>query len=193
MSQLGLTQRPRSRDSAGMKTRTTFALLAVAIATAGCGGGSGTTASSQNSPASNSPASSSVTSTAPHPPSVASEHLIASADQICQRLNTKLAASKPARQSIAELARVTPEHEALEQKAITELSKLTPPAAIALAWRKLVADRRTLANELLKLALDAQLKDVAGIRTLGVSKERAHKELLAVAKSAGFKACSRVG
>ncbi|HEY2142002.1 MAG TPA: hypothetical protein VGG98_08080 [Solirubrobacteraceae bacterium] len=119
--------------------------------------------------------------------------MIARADAICRRLNAELAASKPASQGVHEIARVAPRRAALEQAAVSELSKLMPPAKIAREWQRVVAYRRTLAQELVKAAQFARANDIAAIRSLATSKARGHKELNAIAIRAGFTDCARIG
>lgn len=119
--------------------------------------------------------------------------MIDAADAICQQLNADFAASKPASQSIAEIIRLAPTRAALERQAVAKLTKLAPPPSIAPAWRKIIGYRRTLASELAALGQQAKRKDVVAIQALGVSKERVHRELLAVGAATGFKSCARVG
>ena len=119
--------------------------------------------------------------------------MIAGADAICGRLNAKFAAGKATSLRVREIARLAPSRAALERTTATELSKLTPPASIASDWRQIIAYRKTLAEELVKLGQDAKLNDAAGIRALAASKKRVHGQLLSTATRDGFKDCSRVG
>jgi hypothetical protein len=118
--------------------------------------------------------------------------LIARADTICRGLDTKRAAVNPANLSMREIARFAPPRAALEQAAVTELSKLTPPASIARDWRQVIAYRTTLTKELFKLGSDAKVNDAPGIRALAASKKLVHQKLLTVATRDGFKYCSGV-
>lgn len=175
-----------------------FVLVAAALAAGGCSGGTSETKSSQTSSNGSGQAlSSSHARPAGSPPSSAEgsparSQLIARADTICKRLDTKLAAISPANLSMREIARFAPPRAALEQAAVMELSKLAPPASIARDWQQLIAYRRTLMEELFELGRDAKANDAAGIRALSASKKLVHQKLLTVATRDGFKYCSAV-
>lgn len=118
---------------------------------------------------------------------------VAQADAICQRLNAQFAASKPNSQDVSEIARIAPERTALEEQTVVELSHLEPPPAVAVAFRKIVADRRTLAQELAQLGDAAKRKDTKELNRLAASKLRMHSQLHGVASTAGFESCGLVG
>lgn len=118
---------------------------------------------------------------------------VAKADAICQRLNTQFAASKPNGQDVSEIARIAPERTALEEQTVVELSHLVPPPTVAVAFRKIVADRRTLAQELAQLGDAAKRKDTKELNRLTASKLRMHTQLHSTASTAGFESCGLVG
>jgi hypothetical protein len=64
---------------------------------------------------------------------------------------------------------------------------------LARDWRQIIADRRTLAGELVQLGRAAQANDSNGIKALAASKSRVRQKLLATATRDGFKECSSVG
>jgi hypothetical protein len=148
-----------------------LALVAAASAATGCGSASGNAASE----------------------SPAQSKFIAEADAICSRLNSEIVVKEAPGLNLREIARLSLPHAILEQKALRELSKLTPPPSHAHGWQQIVAYRRTLAEELLQFAHYAKANDAAAVQALGVSKERVHRELLALAGREGFSACSVVG
>lgn len=119
--------------------------------------------------------------------------MIASADQICKRLNAELEAVKPASTSAREIVRVVPGRAVSEQKAVSELTKLAPPASLMNDWKLILGYRRTLAAELDTLVEAAKHKDAAKIKALAASKQRVRGSLRTTAKHAGFKACGQVG
>jgi hypothetical protein len=168
-----------------MGTRRSFVLITAMIAVGGCGG-SGKGARPQ-APATSRTASSQAAVV------LSRAQLVEHADAICERLNVEFTAAKPARQSVHEIARLSPQRAMLEHDAVAELEKLKPPASIARDWQAIVAYRRTLANELAALGRYARLNDVLAIRRLAVSKERVHRKLRAAATAAGFNSCSLVG
>ena len=152
------------------------------LACTGCGGGSG----SGNAKASG-------TSTPEGKPSSARGAFLARAEGICLQVNKQIAILKPKSESPAEIVRVAGPHAAIERASISELSRLTPPAAVAHDWRQIVTDRRALADELAALVKAARANDSAAIQRLAASKKKTHKKLLAAATRAGFKSCSQVG
>lgn len=177
--------------SSCLRVCVSFVLVAAALAVGGCSGGASETEPSQL--LSTSHAGSTGPLPSGDPPSPSQARLIARADAICRQLNTEIIATKLANLSAREIARGVPRNAALEQRALTELSKLRPPASIARSWRQVIAYRTTLMEELVKLGRDAKANDAAGIQTLTASKKRVHGELSTTARRAGFKDCSQVG
>jgi hypothetical protein len=108
-------------------------------------------------------------------------------------MNNEFAAAEPKSQSIGETARITPHRAALEQRVVAELGKLPPPATIARQLRRIIAERRTLAQELSEVGRDAKARDTTAVRKLAASKAKLHHEVRAFATAAGFKFCGRVG
>jgi hypothetical protein len=165
-------------------------LGALALVVGGCGGSSATAGSSSTSVG--------TTSAQRSDPSrgggaVAGSTQLAVAEAICNRVNTSIAASKPANASLPEIARIVPRNAAIERRAAAELTKLRPPASIARDWRLVLGYRRTLAAELGTLVSDARRQDLAAIKVLSAAKRRVHQELLATASRAGLKECGRAG
>jgi hypothetical protein len=161
-----------------MNKRSCMALIGATIALAGCGSSSDT-ASTGDSPSSS--------------PAVTKVQFIAKADTICQRLNEEFAAAKANSQDIHEIVRLAPHRAVLEQRTVSELTRLTPPSTIAAALRQIIAYRRTLAQELAELASVARRGDSKAVAVLAASKAKMHAKLHAVATSAGFESCGLVG
>jgi hypothetical protein len=162
----------------------TLLLLATLLVT-GCGGGGPTTAS--NRTASNSAAVSSGAAIE------SSElHLIDAAGAICERLNTEIVKSSN-RVDVAEIVHVAPRNAVLEQRAVAELARLTPPAALAHDWHQLLAYRRTLAQQLATLVGYARRNDGHALDTLIAAKERLRGQLRTTAASLGLQDCGDIG
>jgi hypothetical protein len=126
--------------------------------------------------------------------SSAGRTLVASADGICRRLNSRLAASEPASHSKpAGFARNAFAHAALERQTLTELSRLSPPPAFAGDWARLLAYRRTLAAELVASGHEWAVYDKKSLLKLATAKARVHVEMFQLAHKAGFTACALVG
>lgn len=151
-------------------------LVAAALAAGGCGGGS-----------------SDARSAGPLPDGSPRSQLIARADAICRRLNAQIKANKQSSLRLNEIARFAPRNAALEATALKELSKLTPPASIARDWHQVIAYRRTLMEELVKLGRYAKANNARAIHKLAASKKRVHQKLLATATRNGFKDCPQIG
>jgi len=168
-----------------MKRSAPLWLLVCLLVLAGCGGGAKKSSSNTTGGL--------ATAARPTAPDSSSRgQLIARAEVICRQLNTALSTNAPASQTVAEIVRKGPARAALEQRAVRELRRLTPTASIAGAWRRVLGYRRTLANELAQLVGYARRNDLAGIKSLAVSKQHAHRALYQVATHAGFKACAVV-
>jgi len=120
-----------------------------------------------------------------------SSGVVVKADTICRRVNNELAAAPPGVLA-SQIARSAPRNAAVEQRAIAELNGITPPTAVASDWRKMIAYRQTLAEELLKLANYAKVNDTRSMQALAVSKERVHQKLSALATRDGFKDCAQL-
>jgi hypothetical protein len=162
----------------------TLLLLATLLVT-GCGGGGPTTAS--NRTASNSAAVSSGAAIE------SSElHLIDAAGAICERLNAEIVKSSN-RVDVAEIVHVAPRNAVLERRAVAELARLTPPAALAHDWHQLLAYRRTLAQQLVTLVGYARRNDSHALDTLIAAKERLRGQLRVTAASLGLQDCGAIG
>jgi hypothetical protein len=104
------------------------------------------------------------------------------ADAICQRLESEIHTEKS--QSLQEVVRVAPQNETLEQRALSELSKLTPPPPRARQWARFLAVRASLAQQLGTLAAAGKRYEARALKELRAVKSRAHdvqqlQELLA--------------
>lgn len=85
--------------------------------------------------------------------------LIAKADPICRQANQALRTSKISFQNVAQ---VGPSVAAAQRQASIELSKLTPPSAMADDWKTIVTSWRTAAESLLRFGEAAKAKDTQG-------------------------------
>jgi hypothetical protein len=116
--------------------------------------------------------------------------LTAKANAICMTVNAKLA-SKTIK-SQADLARVAPELASFEQAALTQLSKLVPPAALESDWKQFVAGAQTLAENTAKLGEYAKANNLKGARGLIASSQAVQNQMIATAKRDGLTACEQV-
>jgi len=169
-----------------------FVLAAGAI---GCGSsGAGTSTSSASSEARTSPSAvagrTSTATSAPEDPA-ATVSFARDASTICKKVDVELTKTVAANITPHELARVAPEHAAIEQRAADQLAKLQPPASVASWWRKVTSYRHTLAVELSELAEAAKRGDSNRIKTLSASKLRTHKKLSEAAARAKVLDCGK--
>jgi len=122
------------------------------------------------------------------------QRLIASADEICERLNERLIATAPARNaSSGVLARNALAHARLEHTAIAELVRLSPPAGLRRDWGQIVAERQLLASQLLSAARALRANDKHQLAVLSQAKLRAHNAMSLIARRDGFGACTKIG
>jgi hypothetical protein len=166
-----------------------LALVTVALAAGGCGGGSVDARSAGPLPSGPFKAKSG----GPLPPSPPPLPVVAKADAICRRLNTQIQASKQTSLSPKEIARFAPRNAALEKAALKRLSKLKPPTLIKHDWRQVMAYRRTLMEQLVKLGKYAKVNNSRAIKALTKSKKQVHLALLTIGTLDGFKDCTRTG
>jgi hypothetical protein len=164
--------------------RPTIAIAAVATAiavllAAGCGGSSKSISGGTAASAS------------------AKSPMVARADAICKVMNEhRKAANKEvgAVTSVAALKKVAgiaPFLQAFEHNAVIELRKLTPPSALAPAWRKILAGTELLADHAGKLGTEASAKNLKAVEVLIHEDQKSEKELIPIATTAGFAHCGR--
>jgi hypothetical protein len=116
--------------------------------------------------------------------------LTAKANAICRTVTAKLA-SKPVNSQQA-IARVAPELASFEQAALTELSKLTPPAQLEKDWKTFVAGAQTLAEDTVKLGEYAKANNLKSAHGLISSSETVQQQMVATAKRDGLTDCEQV-
>ena len=75
--------------------------------------------------------------------------LVSKADTICKTVTAKFSTKSP--RTVQDIARVAPELAGFEQKALSELSKLVPPADLESDWKQFVAGAEMLAENTSKL------------------------------------------
>lgn len=139
------------------------ALVAATLAVSGCGGSS--------------------------PKPLTHAELIAKANAICKTVSAKLATKTV--KSVQDLVRIAPELASFEQTALTELSKLVPPADLESDWKTFVAGAEKLAENTAKLGEDVKSKNIKAAHALVLTTEKTTQQMLAIAKRDGFKHCEQ--
>jgi hypothetical protein len=173
---------------------TALALLVALVLTACGGGGAGSSPGTERS-ATTVASHPTVDASGSHPSRSAapagSARLIDAADTICRRLNAEIGSRK--KLSLQDIVGVAPRNEAHEQRAVRELDKLTPPPVLARQWRRFLAYRRTLAQQLGMLAADGKRFDTHAIERVIAAKKRAHGVLRTAATRMGLGDCAHIG
>jgi hypothetical protein len=168
------------------------ALAIAVLASAGCGGSS--SSASPHSATASSPTSSSTAAAIPkRGPSLSKSQLLSRADAICRRVNTDLAAVKPKGETVQDIARDVPRNIVLERKSLVELESLVPPSSLASSWQQVLAERKMLLGELVKLVQAAKRNDVKALEGLVASKKQSHTALRNAAIRMELTYCSEVG
>lgn len=116
--------------------------------------------------------------------------LTAKADAICKSVGAKLANKSV--NSIQGIAQTAPELASTEQGALSELSKLVPPATMEADWKTFITGAQTLAENTAKLGEYAKSNNLKSARTLIVSSEATVKQMTAIAQKYGIKNCEQV-
>jgi uncharacterized protein with von Willebrand factor type A (vWA) domain len=116
--------------------------------------------------------------------------LTAKANAICKTVSTKISSKTIKTQQ--DIARVATELASFEQTALTQLSKLVPPAKLENDWKQFVAGAQTLAENTLKLGEYARANNLKAAKSLILSSEAVQKQMVAIAKRDGLKDCQQV-
>jgi hypothetical protein len=120
--------------------------------------------------------------------------LTSRANAICRSVAVKVeAASKGGSANTPQqLERLTAKLAGFEQTALTELGRLVPPPALEADWKSFVAGAQTLAEDTVKIGEDAATKNTAAGKQVISSATSTQKQMAAVAKRDGLKACEQV-
>jgi hypothetical protein len=198
-------------------------LLAVGLlgilALAGCGGGAeepgsrpasaGTTASqSSTAAASASTGATAPTATAPNgvtsatagtttpttgAPAKASTGAVAEAEAICARRNHELENVPIGAGGISATASAASRQAAIEQRALAELGKLTPPADKARGWGQVITQSKNSLDDVVKLAKAAGASESAGVTRQLARLKSPGLRLLVAGAHAGLRKCAVIG
>lgn len=113
--------------------------------------------------------------------------LTAKANAICMNVTAKL--PKKSIKSVPEIADTAIELASSEQGALTELSKLVPPAELESDWKAFVAGAEKLAENTAKIGAYAKSNDLKGASDLITNSERTTQQMTEIAKRVGIKEC----
>ncbi len=163
-------------------------LVTATLVVSGCGGASG--AGSTQTTTSN------ASSTETGPPArlipagerLSPAKLIAQANAVCVRHNVASINTKSHISNEADLRRFTREEVPIEQAALTELSKLTPPASLEPDWNQYIAYRRMVLATWQKIAEEGTPKGSGNLTRAGAAREA----MIAAAGRMGLKKCQQL-
>ena len=115
------------------------------------------------------------------------------ADAVCSRLNADLIAAKDIIRTSQDIVRIAPQRAAAEQTALTELSKLKPPASMAQGYQQMLAARQALIEDTIRLGDYAATNNTKAGPPLFEASERVVRQMGAAARRIGLEDCGRIG
>jgi hypothetical protein len=166
-------------------------LAAATLIASGCGSSkTASTPTAATATATTSATTSTTNAAASNKPLTRAE-FIARGDAICEHLNQRLASLTARTQSA--FLKALPQAATYEQAEYAELSKLTPPQALAKDWSEFLAATKEWSIDSAKLGEAARTAaGLAGAHALGLETKATHERLAHIAKRDGFKECSLV-
>jgi hypothetical protein len=125
--------------------------------------------------------------------SLSVSQFIGRADAICARRNAEFSAANTTARNPQDIVSIVAQRAPAEQATVIELSKLGPPSSLAHDWRLIIAYRRMMVEDILKIGQAASGNDSQGVGVGPVlaSVGSLQKQMFATAKRDGFKACSQ--
>jgi hypothetical protein len=115
------------------------------------------------------------------------------ADAICVRRNRELKGAPLAGAGMAATASDAARRAAIEQRALAELSALSPPAGVAAQWKTMVEQTRLAGDEVAKLAEAARTGQVDEVTRDLAAATRPPLRLLVAAAKVGARHCTVIG
>lgn len=176
-------------------------LIATVLVVAGCGSSSSTTSSTSTGSSSVGSASSTssdgasptpVATTTASGKALTTSQLVSQATVVCKHVTNQLIAAKDRVSTEQQIAQVAAQRAVVEQTAVNQLSKLTPPPAIASDWQQMISDRNTLVEDLNKIAAYARANDFKAEKPILASSTGLQEQLLSVARRGGFVVCGKI-
>jgi hypothetical protein len=116
--------------------------------------------------------------------------LVSKANAICKTVVGKFATKSA--HSVQDIARIAPELAGVEQKALSELGKLVPPAYLESDWKQFIDGAEALAENTSKLGEYAKANNLKAAGHLIVSTEATQHQMQAIAKHNGLTECEQV-
>jgi hypothetical protein len=168
-------------------------LVLAAVLLAGCGSSAKTTSSSSSGAATQtSPQTTSSANVSSTSPSAALSHaqLISRADAVCAKNNITSKAATTKISTPAQLREVASERASVEQSALVDLAKLTPPPTLTSQWEAFLTARRKIVHALTEISEGGTVEKRGAAFT---AFTQAESKIFAEAKATGLQVCSRLG
>jgi hypothetical protein len=166
-------------------------LAAIALAASGCDGSSKSPATTPvaTTPQTATTSSTQVSTTETAKPLTRAQ-LLAQANAICGRAKAQL--SSTVVKSQQEYARALPQAAAYERAAVSELTKLVPPASVASDFQQVLAALQQFSANTANLSDYAQTSEIIAGNALYRNAIQAQEQLHVIAGRTIFKACALV-
>jgi hypothetical protein len=116
--------------------------------------------------------------------------LVSKANAICKTVTRRFATKSS--KSVRDIARTAPELAAFEQKALSELGKLVPPADLESDWKQFIAGAEVLAEDTSTIGEYAKANNLKAAGRLIDSSEATQRHMQTVAKRDGLTECEQV-
>jgi hypothetical protein len=118
---------------------------------------------------------------------------VAAAEQICARRNHALAAIPDTATNLRALAAAARRRAGVDERAVSELEKVSPPADLAARYRQLIAFDKAALLRVVTLGERAEAGDAAAVRLAKAKAASGRLRLLILLAHTGLKECSAIG
>ena len=115
---------------------------------------------------------------------------VKSANAICKKVNDQIGAAGQA-QTAADVQRIGPGIVAAEQRGLTSLRALHPPAGLTHDWQRLLADLSQITGNAGKLIAAAKANDNATAQSVATASQNTQTEITDIADRDGLTECAK--
>lgn len=126
-------------------------------------------------------------------PSATPPSALAEANAICARRDHELTGARLTSTSLLALAAAARRRGSIEQRALAELERLTPPAKLTTNYHRLISLNQAALLRTVKLGELARAGDAAGVRMAKAMTGQGGLALLLAAVQADLKGCGAIG
>jgi hypothetical protein len=171
-----------------------LALATTALAAAGCGSTSKQSSTDGSVGGSTTTMTATATSSKPITPQpLTRAKLIAQANVICRQVNARRAKMRIMEiKTPQDYARFVPPFASYQQAMFAKLDKLIPPASMAKDWIQILAQAKTLADDMTRIGEYAKANEIGEVDGMLPPSTKAQEQMIVTAKRDGFKDCARL-